>query len=167
VDRDLRVRDGGQDRARVIRASGREEFERHFEIQRAASLAALAHVYPPDRYPFPDDDVRRRWREFPGNVLAAELDGDVVGVAAVDDCWLEGFYVLPERWGTGIAAELHDAALAELADCPEIRLWTLEENHRARRFYEKRGWRLNGETRVVPFPPNPLDVGYSYIREEP
>ena len=37
----------------------------------------------------------------------------------------------------------------------------LEENHRARRFYEKHGWRLNGETRVVEYPPHPLDVGYS------
>jgi hypothetical protein len=26
---------------------------------------------------------------------------------------------------------------------------------------------LNGETRVVPFPPNPVDVGYSFVREEP
>ena len=151
----------------MIRPSGREEAERHFEIQRAASLAAFARVYPPDRYPFPDEDVRERWRAFPGRVLAAELDSVVVGVAAVDGCWLHGFYVLPERWGTGIADELHDAALAALADCPEIKLWTLEENPRARRFYEKRGWRLNGETRVVPFPPHPLDVGYSYIREEP
>jgi GNAT superfamily N-acetyltransferase len=151
----------------VIRRSGPEEAERHFEIQRAASLAALAHVYPPDRYPFPDDDVRRRWPEFPGTVLVAELEGIVVGVAAVDGCRLDGFYVLPEQWGSGVAAELHDAALAALPDCPEIRLWTLDENHRARRFYERHGWRLNGETRVVPFPPNPLDVGYSFIREEP
>ena len=51
-----------------------------------------------------------------------------------------------------------------MPDCPELRLWVLEENHRARRFYEKRGWRLNGETRVVPYPPNPLDVGYTYVR---
>jgi len=37
----------------------------------------------------------------------------------------------------------------------------LEENARARRFYERRGWQENGRTRVVPFPPNPLDVGYT------
>jgi RimJ/RimL family protein N-acetyltransferase len=66
-----------------------------------------------------------------------------------------------------VAAELHDAALAEQPDCPELRLWVLEENHRARRFYEKHGWRGNGETRVVPYPPHPLDVGYTYVREEP
>ena len=40
-------------------------------------------------------------------------------------------------------------------------LWVLEDNARARRFYERRGWEENGETRVVEFPPNPLDVGYT------
>jgi RimJ/RimL family protein N-acetyltransferase len=71
---------------------------------------------------------------------------------------------VPEEWGSGVASELHDAAVAELDGCAEIRLWTLEENHRGRRFYEKKGWRPNGDTRVVPFPPNPLDVGYSLRR---
>jgi RimJ/RimL family protein N-acetyltransferase len=37
----------------------------------------------------------------------------------------------------------------------------LEHNARARRFYERLGWRESGRTRVVPFPPNPLDVGYT------
>jgi hypothetical protein len=37
----------------------------------------------------------------------------------------------------------------------------LEENRRARRFYERRGWELNGTSRQIEFPPHPLDVGYS------
>jgi ribosomal protein S18 acetylase RimI-like enzyme len=37
----------------------------------------------------------------------------------------------------------------------------LEDNERARRFYEGLGWRENGDTRVVPYPPNPIDVGYT------
>ena len=74
---------------------------------------------------------------------------------------------MPAAWGTGVAVALHDAALAAKPDCAEIKLWVLEENRRARRFYEKHGWRRNGETRVVEYPPNPLDVGYSFIREEP
>jgi GNAT superfamily N-acetyltransferase len=151
----------------VIRRSGADEAETHFAVQREACVAAFAHVFPPELYPFPDDAVRRRWREFEGTVIVAEDEGLVVGLAAVSDCWLHGFYVLPERWGSGVARELHEAALAELAGCAEVRLWTLEENHRARRFYERHGWRLNGETRVVPFPPNPLDVGYTFRRESP
>jgi hypothetical protein len=47
------------------------------------------------------------------------------------------------------------------ADESQLRLWVLEDNSRARRFYERRGWRENGESRIVEFPPNPLDIGYS------
>ena len=136
-------------------------------LQRAASLAGFAHVFPPELHPFPDDAVRTRWRDFAGAILLAERDGRPVGLAAFEACWLHGLYVVPEEWGSGIAGELHDAATAAMVDCAELRLWTLEENHRARRFYERRGWRLNGETRVVPYPPGPLDVGYSFIRQEP
>jgi GNAT superfamily N-acetyltransferase len=158
--RDLDPRCARGDRTLILRASGPAEAETLFAIQRAASLAGLAHVYPPEQYPFPDDAIRERWRTFPGSVVLAEEDGVPVGVAATDDCWLHGFYVVPERWGSGVADALHEAALAPL-DCAEVKLWVLEENARARRFYEKRGWERNGEERVVEYPPNPLDVGYS------
>lgn len=151
----------------MIRRSSLAEAETHYRVQRDACVAAFAHVFPPELYPFPDEAIRLRWRAFDGVVLAAEEDGVVVGIAGVAGCWLHGFYVVPERWGTGVADALHDAALAELADCPEVRLWTLEENGRGRRFYERRGWRRNGETRVVPYPPNQLDVGYTFRRESP
>jgi GNAT superfamily N-acetyltransferase len=100
-------------------------------------------------------------------VFVAERDGVTVGVAGVEACWLHGFYVRPEWWGSGVADELYASAIDAMPDCSELKLWVLEENHRARRFYEKRGWRANGETRVVPYPPSPTDVGYSLVREEP
>jgi RimJ/RimL family protein N-acetyltransferase len=139
----------------VIREAGRNEAERHFEVQRAASLAGVAHIYGDE--PFPDEAVRERWQRFPGIVLVVERDDAVVGVAGIEGEWLHGFYVVPTSWGSGVADELH-AAVVERG---VRRLWCLEDNRRARRFYEKRGWRLNGETRVVEYPPHPLDVGYS------
>jgi putative acetyltransferase len=151
----------------VIRRSSPAEAETHFAIQRAASLAGLAHIYPPDLYPYPDDEIRRRWREAAGTVLVCERSGEPVGVALLEQCWLNGFYVLPDHWGTDVARELHAAAVAEQPDCAELKLWVLEDNRRARRFYEREGWRANGETRVVEYPPHPIDVGYSFIREEP
>ena len=105
--------------------------------------------------------MRQRWRDFRGRVFVAERDHRLVGLAGVDECWLHGLYVVPGEWGTGVATALHDHALGAMDGCSEAHLWVLQENHRARRFYERRGWRLNGTTRVVPFPPNPLDVGYS------
>jgi GNAT superfamily N-acetyltransferase len=148
----------------VIRPSGRDEAETHFAVQRAACIDAFPDIFPPDLYPFPDDAVRERWLNASGTVLVVERDGTVAGVAAVESCWLNGFYVIPAYWGTGVAEELHAAAVALQPDCGELRLWVLEGNRRARRFYEKHGWLQNGETRVVEYPPHPIDVGYSYAR---
>jgi GNAT superfamily N-acetyltransferase len=62
-----------------------------------------------------------------------------------------------------VGRALHDEVLSRQRADGRTRcnLWVLEENARARRFYERLGWRENGDTRVVPFPPHPTDVGYS------
>lgn len=136
-------------------------------IQRDASLAALAHIFPPELYPFPLDEVLRRWQEALADpaltVLVAEADGEAVGVAGCRAEWFDGLYLLPARWGRGEGRALHDDVLDRLrrGDSDRCHLWVLEHNDRARRFYERLGWRENGETRVVPFPPNPIDVGYT------
>jgi GNAT superfamily N-acetyltransferase len=130
-------------------------------IQEEASRAGVPHVYPPERFPFPTEAVRERWRLFTeaGGWAVAGPDG----FAAIDEPWLEAIYVRPSAWGTGLAVALHDAAVAELRarGVVQARLWVLEENDRARRFYERLGWRPDGTSRVVEFPPHPTDVGYS------
>ena len=77
--------------------------------------------------------------------------------------WLERLYTHPNAWGRGVGSRLHDEAVELIRGLGSSRcsLWVLEANERARSFYETRGWRLNGDTRVVPYPPNPVDVGYS------
>jgi GNAT superfamily N-acetyltransferase len=150
------LRDAGPDEATLLAA-----------LQERASLAALAHIFPPDRYPFPKEAVHARWEAAVADpsrrVVVAEVDDEPVGVACVHADWLEGLYVVPDQWGTGVADALHEWALdeARVLGSSGCHLWVLEANARARRFYERRGWRENGRTRVVPFPPNPLDVGYS------
>jgi GNAT superfamily N-acetyltransferase len=151
----------------MIRRARRDEADTLLAIQRDACVEAFPHVYPPAEYPFPDDGVRDAWREALADsdveAYVAEEDGEAVGCVSVGDVYLRTLYVVPERWGSGVGSALHDLALERLRErgCREAKLWTLEENWNGRRFYEKRGWTLNGETRVVPFPPNPLDVGYS------
>ena len=151
----------------TLRPSGPAEAETLFRLQKEASLVALRHVFPPERYPYPDDEIRQRWRDFPGSVLLAEREGEPLGVAGFEGCWLHGLYVVPAEWGSGVAGLLHDAVVEVLADCPELHLWVLTANARARHFYERRGWRLDGTTRVVPFPPHPVDVGYTLVHEQP
>jgi ribosomal protein S18 acetylase RimI-like enzyme len=60
---------------------------------------------------------------------------------------LLAIYLEPARVGTGLGRELMDAAMAELArrGYRTVRLWVLEENDRARRFYEKAGFTTDGE----------------------
>lgn len=150
-----------------IRLARREEAPILAAVQELASLAALAHIFPPERYAYPRDAVQARWAaavaDAESRVLIALGDEGPVGAACVTDGWLEGLYVVPERWGSGLAGALHDRALDELRGLgsTSCKLWVLEDNVRARRFYERRGWRENGESRIVEFPPNPLDIGYS------
>jgi len=145
----------------TLRHATEADAETLARIQEEASRAGVAHVYPPELYPFPTDHVRERWRRFTGGGGWALLaDG---GFVAVEPPWLEALYVLPPAWGSGLADALHDAAVAELRaqGIAQARLWTLERNARARRFYERHGWSADGTTRVVEYPPNPIDVGYS------
>ena len=151
----------------MIRAARPDDVESLLAIQRAACVKAFAHIYPPELYPFPDDDIRDLWRESLADpdveVYLAEEGGRPVGSVAIGDVFLRNLYVVPELWRTGVGGALHDLALERLGarGCEVARLWTLEENWNGRRFFENRGWSLNGDTRVVPYPPNPTDVGYS------
>jgi ribosomal protein S18 acetylase RimI-like enzyme len=56
-------------------------------------------------------------------------------------------YLEPARVGTGLGRTLMAAALAELDSrgFRTVRLWVLEENKVARRFYEKAGFQPDGE----------------------
>jgi GNAT superfamily N-acetyltransferase len=150
----------------LIRAARPDEGDALADIQRRASVAGLAHIFPPEQYPYPIDQIRERWRDALAegkSVLVYEDQGEAVGVALTGPEWLDGLYVVPERWGRGVAVALHDAALEGLRrdGFERCHLWVLEDNSRARRFYERLGWRLNERTRVVPYPPNPIDVSYT------
>jgi GNAT superfamily N-acetyltransferase len=150
----------------TIREASSADLDALFAVQKAASVAAYAHVYPPDRYAYPDDAIRkeiaRRLGDEETTYFVAEDDGRIVGFAGVSPGWLEQLYVLPELQGHGVGSALLEAAVAarRAAGDAELRLWTLEDNEAARRFYEARGWRRAEETRVVQYPPHPIDVSY-------
>ncbi len=151
---------------RVVRATV-EDAELCFQIARASAVAGFQHVFPPDLYEFPADTIRADWvsalTKPDGETYIAYDREEAVGVISVSDGVLQTLYVVPRCWGRGVGTTLHDFALARLREMnvQKARLWTLTENHRARAFYEKRGWVLTGRTRVVPFPPYPTDVEYA------
>jgi GNAT superfamily N-acetyltransferase len=151
----------------TLRYAHADEAEALARLQEASAVAGFSNVFPPGRYPFPREEVLESWRELLARddvvALVAEDGGELLGFAVLRPGSLERLYADPNVWGRGVGSRLHDEALELLRDIGSSRcsLWVLEANERARSFYERRGWRLNGETRVVPFPPHPLDVGYT------
>jgi len=98
----------------------------------------------------------------------AEADGQAIGYATfiaasatrapVDDpelAHLGRLFVRPAYWGAGVATALHDAAVAEAAarGFSRMRLFTPASHARARRFYEREGWRA-----VAELPESPIGL---------
>ena len=84
-------------------------------------------------------------------VTLASNAGEVVGVLAVSEAdgvsWIEQMYVTPQCVGMGIGGTLISHAIKALPR--PIRLYTFQNNSKARRFYERYGFRAisftNGE----------------------
>lgn len=87
-------------------------------------------------------------------VLVACAAGDVVGVAEAreppggdrDLPEVAMLYVVPSWWGTGVAVALLDGACDWIRrrSYPAARLRVVEVHERARRFYEREGWTVDG-----------------------
>jgi putative acetyltransferase len=138
------IREARPDEARLLAA-----------VQGVASVAALGHIFPPDLYPYPREAVRSRWVEASADearrTLIAVSGVEPVGAALVSAEWLDGLYVVPERWGSGLADELHDRALVQGLGSAKCHLWVLEHNARARCFLSVVALRVKCWASVRPF----------------
>ena len=78
-----------------------------------------------------------------GQVIVAEVDGEIAGFAALVAGELDGLFVEPDWWGLGIGKALADAATHEA----RRKGFTLSviANPRARGFYERCGFSVEGE----------------------
>ncbi|MFG2126292.1 GNAT family N-acetyltransferase [Streptomyces sp. NPDC048751] len=88
--------------------------------------------------------------------LVAEHDGEVIGWAAhgpyrdgetrTEDAELYALYVDPDRLGSGVGRGLLRESLRQCAALGHERmyLWVVKGNTRARRFYERGGFRADG-----------------------
>ena len=75
-----------------------------------------------------------------------------------DGAEIVAIHSLPESWGTGLGHAMLTEALNQIGDRP-VFLWAFQENTRARRFYEKHGFRWDGSQRVSEFD-GALEVRY-------
>lgn len=101
-----------------------------------------------------------------GAVVAADRDGVVIAFALFGPYRIDpangggrphptegevyAIYAEPAHWGRGVGAAIMEATLRELSARGRhpVRLWVLRANERARRFYERVGFALDGETSV-------------------
>ena len=97
-----------------------------------------------------------QWRVF----VAEGDDGRVIAFASAGlsrdgdgEGELYAIYALPEAWGRGAGPELMDGVLETLREdgFRTASLWVLEDNPRARRFYERQGWSPDGGRREEEF----------------
>jgi GNAT superfamily N-acetyltransferase len=128
----------------TLRLARPEEHEELEELQRRASLELPEYreqlLASPDAIHLPPGQIAN------GQVIVAELNRAIAGFAAVVGGELDGLFVEPELWGQGIGRALADAATHE-ARRRGLALNVIA-NPRARDFYERCGFSVEGETQT-------------------
>jgi ribosomal protein S18 acetylase RimI-like enzyme len=179
---------------RVVRPATVDDAEAIAGLHVRAWRVAYAGIVPDDVLGQLDPAAwaQRRLRaiESRRSTMLVAADTDTGGLAGFIECgagrttgdWdnvdpAEGqvyaIYVDPQCWGTGAGRALMDAGVAALtaAGRSPVRLWVLDANDRARRFYERYGFVLDGERSSYPFtgptgPPVLLDE-VRYVLDPP
>jgi len=150
-----------------VRLATPEDAEAIARLHVATSLAAYRPIFGDD-YTGGDIDERiESWRRMlvgdltlawmppEKTYLAVTADETIAGFCAVgpsrdaepgDDGEVMMLYISPDFWRGGVGNLLFDSGTAYLRErgFSELILWVLEDNVRARSFYEKKGWRPDG-----------------------
>ena len=128
----------------ALRLARLEEHDALEELQRRASLQLKEFrkqlLANPDAIHLPPAQIAN------GQVIVAELDGEVAGFAALVGGELDGLFVEPDLWRRGIGRALVNAAAHE-ARRKGLTL-TVIANPGVRLFYESCGLTIEGETQT-------------------
>jgi ribosomal protein S18 acetylase RimI-like enzyme len=167
----------------VVRLADRDSASALAAVHRAAAFAAYADIFPPDAPPPTWEEDLARWQHWLGpdwdrgrRAHVAVAGGRVVGVVLSGPDpeepgvgHLARLYVDPSRWGRGVGTRLYAAAHDQLVGRGDLEatLWVLEANDRARRWYERLGWRLGDRRKVTYAPAGIEDVQYRLTLPRP
>ncbi len=127
-------------------------------VQERAWQSAYRHVFPADELDRGGFTTPERWRARlarppQGWTTFVAVEGGVVtGFASVGPSRDDGgtgelyaIYVEPEHWSTGTGRALIERSEEQLRrSFSDATLWVLEDNPRARAFYERAGWSPDG-----------------------
>ena len=161
-----------------------EDAEEITRLHRRAAQTGFAHIFPPEAPPPPFEDDLALWQFALGpdaeqgrKAHTVRLDGRIAGVVLAgpdpDDPpvgHLSRIYVDPTMWDAGVGTALHHAAIADLAGrgFATATLWVLEDNVRARRWYERLGWTQTSGRKATFAPAGIFDAQYVYdLRSRP
>jgi RimJ/RimL family protein N-acetyltransferase len=144
-----------------IRQMKREEAEEISRIYARSWKTAYRNLVPQE---YLDSLSETRWcpilLENPSKSYVLIDGGQLIGTASFSPArdeamsgWGEiiSLYLLPEHFGKGYGRALLRFCVRALdrAGFPNVYLWTLEENRRARAFYEAAGFRPDGQKMAV------------------
>ena len=125
----------------TLRLAQPDEHEALEELLRRASAEIPEYrdqlLLQPDAIYLPEGQIAN------GQVIVAELHGEIAGFAAVVGGGLDGLFVEPDLWGQGIGRALLDAATHQ-ARRRGLALSVIA-NPRARPFYESCGFSVEAE----------------------
>jgi ribosomal protein S18 acetylase RimI-like enzyme len=142
----------------VIRPGTPEDADAVARVHVETWQAAYAHALPRDQLDSLSVTERAELHRHRPPTFVADVDGEVVGFVSVgasrdtgSDGELYAIYVHPTHWGTGVGRALITAGEQELVELgrPDAILWVLDDNPRARRFYELAGWSTDGTARNI------------------
>lgn len=153
----------------TIRVAERADADGITDVQVASWRTGYAHVFPESVLYAEDFDDSRRgfwngWRFSPGHRLAVAVADDdaaerVIGFSSYGPererargftgrAELYALYLHPAVWGSGAGSALieYTEERFRTEGFETAVLWVLDDNPRARRFYEKHGWAPTGIT---------------------
>ncbi len=137
--------EAGREVSWTIRAATPADAAAITEVLTAAGVAAWGAFLGRERI-----EAANRGRRQPADLVAVDAAG-VFAFVAWDGATGEvlRLYTHPRAWGRGAGGALLDRAVTALraAGCRRAWLNTEARNRQARRFYEHRGWRLDGAAR--------------------
>jgi GNAT superfamily N-acetyltransferase len=140
-----------------VRRATAEDAKDIARVQERSWQAAYRHVFPPEELDKGGFIHADRWTErlvrppTGWSTFVAEAAGEVVGFTSVGPSRdergigeLYAIYVHPDHWATGTGLALIVQAEEQLrSEYAEVTLWVLEDNPRARQFYERAGWSVD------------------------
>jgi len=150
----------------MVRPMTVEDLVELIDLQHAGAVVGLADVFPQEQFPFPRDAIIERWRTEIGDpsidcFVASDDSGRLIGFAATAGRELLHFGTAIDTWGQGTAEELLEVLVSSLratGEVPMLRVFV--DNGRARRFYEKHGWRPTGASSRSSYEPYPVLLEY-------